>query len=388
MLSWHFVEERLVAAANYWIATVGSAGAPHVRPVDGVWVDSALCFGGSPKTQWVRNLQRDARLSAHVPDDDEVIILEGRGELVTDDAHPLAAPVGSGDPSEVPAVLHRGTRTVVPSVLVAATEHGVRLDAQRFSPERDALALRVNVADASTNPTDRSKIASTSGAPSKKWSAPGTMSSSTVHPGAAKVLGETDALVARHPRVGLAVLEKERRGSRMDEVDRAGERRHVPPFADRAAKEVRFEGVRGRLVECREVGDRIPADDAGERQGVRTEGDQRSELATGGGAPQVCPTRIDAELFAVLPQPADCFDHVVTLGREDRLAAEPVVRRGDHETGIGEALEEPPSPAPGLPRSTAAMALPPPSTMDVHDERTGSLERSRSGDRGRAREPR
>jgi Pyridoxamine 5'-phosphate oxidase len=92
MLSWDFVEERLVAAANYWIATVGSAGAPHVRPVDGVWVDGALCFGGSPQTQWVRNLQRDARLSANVPDDDEVIILEGRGELVTDDAHPLADP--------------------------------------------------------------------------------------------------------------------------------------------------------------------------------------------------------------------------------------------------------------------------------------------------------
>ena len=92
MLGWEFVEERLTTAANYWVATVGSSGAPHVRPVDGVWVDGALCFGGSPKTRWVRNLQRDTRLSVHLPHDDEVIILEGRGELVTDDAHPLAAP--------------------------------------------------------------------------------------------------------------------------------------------------------------------------------------------------------------------------------------------------------------------------------------------------------
>ena len=91
MLSWQFVEERLTAAANYWVATVGSTGAPHVRPVDGVWVDGALCFGGSPKTQWVRNLQRDVRMSVHLPHDDEVIILEGRAEFVTDPQHPLAA---------------------------------------------------------------------------------------------------------------------------------------------------------------------------------------------------------------------------------------------------------------------------------------------------------
>src|SRR6267143_3410333 len=26
---------------------------PHARPVDGVWVGRALCFGGSPETRWV-----------------------------------------------------------------------------------------------------------------------------------------------------------------------------------------------------------------------------------------------------------------------------------------------------------------------------------------------
>jgi Pyridoxamine 5'-phosphate oxidase len=90
MLPWQFVEDRLTAAANYWVATVGPSGAPHVRPVDGVWVDGALCVGGSPNTRWVRNLQHDARLSVHLPHDDEAIILEGRAELVVDGAHPLA----------------------------------------------------------------------------------------------------------------------------------------------------------------------------------------------------------------------------------------------------------------------------------------------------------
>ena len=56
LLPWSYVEERLRAASNYWITTVGPSARPHARPVDGVWVDGALCFGGSPETRWVRNL--------------------------------------------------------------------------------------------------------------------------------------------------------------------------------------------------------------------------------------------------------------------------------------------------------------------------------------------
>ena len=92
MLAWEFVEQRLTDASNYWVASIGPGGAPHVRPVDGVWVDGALCFGGSPETRWVRNLQHDRRISVHLPDDDEAIILEGNAELVSAADHPLAAP--------------------------------------------------------------------------------------------------------------------------------------------------------------------------------------------------------------------------------------------------------------------------------------------------------
>jgi hypothetical protein len=92
MLSWDWVTQRMEAAPNYWIGTIGPGGAPHVRPVDGVWVGGALCFGGSPQTRWVRNLQRDARITVHLPGDDEVVILEGSAELVTDPANPLAGP--------------------------------------------------------------------------------------------------------------------------------------------------------------------------------------------------------------------------------------------------------------------------------------------------------
>jgi Pyridoxamine 5'-phosphate oxidase len=102
MLPWEFVEERMAAAPNYWVTTVGPVGAPHARPIDGVWVEGALCFGGSPKTRWVRNLQSNAQMSVHLPHDDEVVILEGTAELVTDAAHPLAKPTAQAQRAKYP----------------------------------------------------------------------------------------------------------------------------------------------------------------------------------------------------------------------------------------------------------------------------------------------
>jgi hypothetical protein len=80
------------AASNYWVTTVGPNGRPHARPVDGVWVDGALCFGGSPETRWVRNLMGNPSISVHLSSEAEAIILEGTAECVTDPGHPLAAP--------------------------------------------------------------------------------------------------------------------------------------------------------------------------------------------------------------------------------------------------------------------------------------------------------
>jgi general stress protein 26 len=90
-LEWEVVETRLRDAPNYWISTVTSKGRPHARPVDGVWVQGTLCFGGSPDTRWVRNLQANPAISVHLPGDDDVVILEGNAELITDPDNPLAA---------------------------------------------------------------------------------------------------------------------------------------------------------------------------------------------------------------------------------------------------------------------------------------------------------
>ena len=91
LLPWSYVEERLIPARNYWVSTITASGRPHLRPVDGVWVDGALCFGGSPETRWVRNLERNPAISVSLPSDEDAIILEGTAEQITDASHPLAA---------------------------------------------------------------------------------------------------------------------------------------------------------------------------------------------------------------------------------------------------------------------------------------------------------
>src|SRR5262249_10010827 len=92
LLPWRYVEERLRAAANYWVTTVGPDARPHARPVDGVWVEGALCFGGAPPTRWGRNLMANPAMSVNLSSEAEAIILEGTAEVVTDPAHPLAPP--------------------------------------------------------------------------------------------------------------------------------------------------------------------------------------------------------------------------------------------------------------------------------------------------------
>jgi len=102
LLPWSHVEERMRSASNYWIVTVGPSARPHARPVDGVWVDGALCFGGSPQTRWVRNLMANPSISVHLSSEAEAIILEGTAEYVTDPSHPLAVPSTAASKAKYP----------------------------------------------------------------------------------------------------------------------------------------------------------------------------------------------------------------------------------------------------------------------------------------------
>jgi general stress protein 26 len=102
LLPWSHVEERMRRALNYWMVTVGPNARPHARPVDGVWVDGALCFGGSPQTRWVRNLMANPSISVHLSSEAEAIILEGTAEYVSDPSHPLAVPTMAASKAKYP----------------------------------------------------------------------------------------------------------------------------------------------------------------------------------------------------------------------------------------------------------------------------------------------
>lgn len=82
LLPWRWAAERLTAAANYWIATTRPDGRPHSRPVWGVWLDGMLYFStGSLINQ---NLRMNAEVSIHLESADEVVIVEGVADLVSD----------------------------------------------------------------------------------------------------------------------------------------------------------------------------------------------------------------------------------------------------------------------------------------------------------------
>lgn len=77
--SWTEAEAKLAASRNYWVSTTRANGAPHAKPIWGLWHDGALWFGSGGVAG--RNLQRDPRISVHLESGDDVVILEGTVEL-------------------------------------------------------------------------------------------------------------------------------------------------------------------------------------------------------------------------------------------------------------------------------------------------------------------
>jgi hypothetical protein len=80
LLPWSWAEARLVAARNYWIATGGPGGMPHIAPVWGAWFRGAVWFGTDPASAKGRNLARDDRVGVHLESGEEVVIVYGRAQ--------------------------------------------------------------------------------------------------------------------------------------------------------------------------------------------------------------------------------------------------------------------------------------------------------------------
>lgn len=108
LLPWGDVADRIAASPNYWLATTTDDGRPYQRPVDGVFVDATLAFGGSPATRWVRHLQQRHAVSMSLPDDDHAVVLEGDVELVIDERLPIAELVSAANATKYPQYHEEG----------------------------------------------------------------------------------------------------------------------------------------------------------------------------------------------------------------------------------------------------------------------------------------
>ena len=82
VLAWAEVRARLEEAKAYWLATTRADGAPHLVPVDGLWVDDVWYYGGAPDTVHRRTVAQNPRAVMHLADPIKAVIVEGvvRGE--------------------------------------------------------------------------------------------------------------------------------------------------------------------------------------------------------------------------------------------------------------------------------------------------------------------
>lgn len=85
LLPWSHVSERMNAAMHYWVCSVDPDGRPHAMPVDGLWIDDKLYFGGSTETRRHRNMVANPAVCIHLESATEVITLQG-------EAHELRTP--------------------------------------------------------------------------------------------------------------------------------------------------------------------------------------------------------------------------------------------------------------------------------------------------------
>jgi len=95
LLPWSHVAERMTAAQHYWIGTVSLDGQPHATPVDGLWLEDRLYFGGSPQTRRHRNLVANPAVCVHLESGSDVVILRGEAHELRPLASDLAVQLAS-----------------------------------------------------------------------------------------------------------------------------------------------------------------------------------------------------------------------------------------------------------------------------------------------------
>jgi general stress protein 26 len=111
LLPWSFVEERMAAARNYWIASTKPDGRPHSAPVWGLWHEGAFYFSTGSESRKGRNLSANPAVSVHLESGEEAVMFEGAVEAVLDTkvlkALDKAYKVKYGFPMQGPGVIYK-----------------------------------------------------------------------------------------------------------------------------------------------------------------------------------------------------------------------------------------------------------------------------------------
>jgi len=84
LLPWSWALTRLERSHDYWVATVGPDGNPHVMPVWGIWRDDALWFSCSRGSRKARNLAAHPRCAITTDNAYEPVVIQGDAEFVDD----------------------------------------------------------------------------------------------------------------------------------------------------------------------------------------------------------------------------------------------------------------------------------------------------------------
>ena len=86
LFPWATVQKQMESARNYWVASVRPDGRPHTAPVWGIWVDNTFYFGTGRESRKARNLTANPAIVVHLESGDDVIMIEGQVEIITDAA--------------------------------------------------------------------------------------------------------------------------------------------------------------------------------------------------------------------------------------------------------------------------------------------------------------
>ncbi|HEX6508496.1 MAG TPA: pyridoxamine 5'-phosphate oxidase family protein [Chloroflexota bacterium] len=83
-IPWGVVDRWLYATRSLWISTTRPDGRPHAMPVWFTWDGRMLYFATHETSQKAKNLAWQPEVVIHLGDGDDVVVLEGRTEIVTD----------------------------------------------------------------------------------------------------------------------------------------------------------------------------------------------------------------------------------------------------------------------------------------------------------------